>query len=68
MNYLVSNLDIMEEVVFYDNEVEKAREYWEVEETCEDLIDVAIWWNMHHAGDAIGELVVRPVNSITEEF
>ena len=68
MNYLVSNLDLMEEVVFYDNEVEKAREYWGVEETCEDLIDVAIWWNMHHAGDAIGELVVRPVNSITEEF
>lgn len=59
MKYLIKNYD--EEVVFYENEVEKARKYWEVEEECEDLFDVAMWWNKHHSGDAEGELVVHNI-------
>lgn len=46
------------ETKFYEDEVEKARSYWGVEEDCEDLDDVAMWWNMHHSGDAEGELIV----------
>lgn len=57
MNYLTKNYD--KENVFYEDEVEKARIYWGVEEECEDLYDVAKWWNMHHSGDDEGELVVQ---------
>ena len=59
MKYIVRNFD--EEIYFLENEVDKAREYWEIEETCEDLEDVAMWWNMHHAGDAEGELIVKTI-------
>ena len=56
MKYLMKNYD--SETKFYEDEVEKARSYWGVEEDCEDLDDVAMWWNMHHSGDAEGELIV----------
>lgn len=56
MKYLAKNYD--KEVQFDADQVQEARTYWEVEEECETLEDVAFWWNSKHSGDAEGALVV----------
>ena len=49
------------ETVFYDDEVTKARTYYEAPEDCETLEEIADWWNSENSGNAIGELVVKEV-------
>lgn len=63
MKYLKRNIDMMDEDIFYEDQTEAARKYWEIEEDCESIEDVAMWWNMHHSGDAIGELIVKEINA-----
>lgn len=63
MKYLKRDIDMMDEDIFYEDQTEAARQYWEIEEECESLEDVAMWWNMHHSGDGEGELIVKEINA-----
>lgn len=56
MAYIAKNYD--KEIRFYSDEVEKARKYWNIEEKCDSLNDVASFWNEEHASDGEGELIV----------
>ena len=47
------------ETVFYDDEVAKARTYYDAPDECETLEEIADWWNSENSGNAIGELVVK---------
>lgn len=47
------------ETKFYDDEIEKARLYFDVEG--ETLEEIAANWNAEHAGDAAGELIVAEI-------
>lgn len=47
------------EVVFYEDEVNEARTYYNIKETCESLENVAMYYNDEHSNEGIGELKVR---------
>jgi hypothetical protein len=49
------------DTVFYDDEVAKARTYYEAPKDCETLEEIADWWHSENSGNAIGELVVKEV-------
>lgn len=49
------------ETVFYDDEVAKARTYYDAPDECETLEEIADWWNSENSGNAIGELIVKDV-------
>lgn len=43
MKKLVKNSDY--ETAFFEDEIGKAKEYYGIEEACESLEDVAMWYN-----------------------
>lgn len=56
MRYITRDID--KEIVFFEGEEDKAREYFGVPEDCETLEEIADFWNAEHSGDAIGELKI----------
>jgi hypothetical protein len=49
------------ETVFYDDEVAKARTYYDAPDECETLEEIADWWNSENGGKAIGTMIVKEV-------
>lgn len=52
---------ILKEDVFYDDEVEKAKAYYEAPDDCKTLEDIADWWNSENCFNNIGEMKVEEV-------
>ena len=49
------------ETVFWDDEIEEAKRYYEAPEDCETLEEIADWWNSENGGKAIGTMIVEEV-------
>lgn len=59
MKYITRNID--REVSFSEDQIKEAAHYWDIEEECKTIEEIADNWNNKHSGEAIGELIIYEI-------